>query len=141
MKSRTLDWKAEPENASSDESRRPGSKVKLEDAVAGASWRSGPKANRKADRRRKPVVGKKVQPKDATDDEGLEVGPKVKPEAAVFDESRKLICRGSVGCSSERSWRLAAGTAEGLMDDESRTLIGRHSRRTRVPTEAGVGRK
>jgi hypothetical protein len=40
---------------------------------------------------RKPVVGKKVQPEDATDDEGLEVGPKVNPEEAVFDESRKLI--------------------------------------------------
>jgi len=35
---------------------------------------------RKVDGRRKPVVGKKVQPEDATDDEGLEVGPKVKPE-------------------------------------------------------------
>ena len=45
----------------------------------------------KVDGRRKLVVGMKVQPEDATDDEELEVGPKVKPEEAVFDESRKLI--------------------------------------------------
>jgi len=45
----------------------------------------------KVDGQRELVVDGKVQPEDATTDEGLEVGPKVKPEEAVFDESRRLI--------------------------------------------------
>ena len=44
MKSRRLGWKAEPEDARSDESRGRVQKVKLEDAMAGASRKSGSKA-------------------------------------------------------------------------------------------------
>jgi hypothetical protein len=44
MKSRRLGWKAEPEDARSDESRSRVKKVKLEGSMAGASRRSGPKA-------------------------------------------------------------------------------------------------
>jgi len=50
-----------------------------------------------------------VQLEDATADEELEVGPKVKPEEAVFDESRKLVRRGSADATPGEagSWPLA----------------------------------
>jgi len=55
------------------------------------------------------VVSRKVQLEDATADEELEVGPKVKPEEAVFDESRKLVRRGSADATPGEagSWPLA----------------------------------
>jgi hypothetical protein len=56
-------------------------------------------------------------------DEELEVGPKVKPEEAGSDASRRLNLKGSIGRSSEGSWKLAAGTAEGSIADASRQEI------------------
>jgi hypothetical protein len=65
--------------------------VKPEDAMAGESWRSSPKARLEGWQSAKVDSWQEGKLEDSAADEELEVGPKVKSEEAVSGASWKLI--------------------------------------------------
>jgi hypothetical protein len=97
--------------------------------------------NRKVDAWRKPVAARRYSRKMQRPRNGWKLVRSKSPRTKDCDESRDLIHGGSVGRSCGRSWKLAAGTAQRSMTGASQTAVGRHSRGTRVPTEAEAGRR
>jgi hypothetical protein len=132
--------KAKSEDTSSEDESEVGWKAEPMDAVSGASRKVAPRRSRRGCGRRKPGAGPKAETEDGSpaqaggQSEGTagqhnlrrRVGGWFTGEAGGrrFRRKSEAEPESEAGeCSSRRSWKLAAGTADGWMADASQSLI------------------